>query len=78
MLSDLSPAEGTATAGSQPHCPLSPRSGHLCWARAHARLSELLVNSLLVLVGLQLELLDGDLAILVAVLVLEHVPYGFL
>lgn len=36
------------------------------------------MNQLLVLVRLQLELLGGDLAVLVAVLVLEHVAYGFL
>lgn len=36
------------------------------------------MDPLLVLIRLKLELLNGDLAILVAILVLEHVPYGFL
>lgn len=58
--------------------PTVPRSGRWRGARAQALHSELLVNPLLVLVRLQLELVAGDLAVLVAVLVLEHVPYGFL
>lgn len=36
------------------------------------------MDPLLVFVRLQLELLGGDLAILVAILILEHVSYGFL
>lgn len=36
------------------------------------------MDPFLVLIRLQLEFLQGDFAILVAVLVLEHVPYGFL
>lgn len=77
-LSGLIPEECGATAGSQRphHCP--PGVGAGVWAQAPAPPSELLVNQLLVLVRLQLELLGGDLAILVAVLVLEHVAYGFL
>lgn len=75
MLSDLITAEGTVTVRSQPHCPLPPQK----WAFAFGpRPSELLVDPLLVLVRLKLQLFNGDLAILVAILVLEHVPYGFL
>lgn len=51
--------------------PLRLRSGLRLWP------SELLMDPFLVLVGLQLEFLSGDLAILVAVLVLKHVSYGF-
>lgn len=58
-------------------CPLSPEVGAGA-GRAQALRSELLVNPLLVLIRLQLELVAGDLAVLVAVLVLEHVPDGFL
>lgn len=36
------------------------------------------MDPLLVFIRLQLELLGGDLAILVAILILEHVSYGFL
>lgn len=77
MLSDLIPAEGRVTAGSQPHCPLSPQKWDFAvWAQAPPL--ELLMDPFLVLIRLQLEFLQGDFAILVAVLVLEHVPYGFL
>lgn len=36
------------------------------------------MDPLLVFVRFQLELIGGDLAILVAILILEHVSYGFL
>lgn len=36
------------------------------------------MDPLLVFVRFQLELVGGDLAILVAILILEHVSYGFL
>lgn len=78
MLPDLIPAEGRVTVGKSaplPNC--APRT----WAFALGPglcPSELLMDPLLVFIGLQLELLDRDLAILVAILILEHVSYGFL
>lgn len=77
MLRPLPSGVGGGDCWKSTLCPLSPEVG-IGVGRAQALRSELLVHPLLVLVSLQLELVAGDPAVLVAVLVLEHVPYGFL
>lgn len=66
---------GCWEASPTAHCPLQCEPLHpgpsLCS-------SEFLMDPLLVFVRFQLELIGGDLAILVAILILEHVSYGFL